>query len=212
MVNSNTHYLFGRLELVELFEKFNGEFNKARGRIVRDPDKTVLVNNVGMNAGNRCLVKFSSDPRNHHGHFEVPLGSFITSTILDPEDAEKGFAYSDYVLFGFWSPRMTCPGRYPTCRDLNRYYDPGDMHRYWFIPGHTPEREVFVMKNRFDENSIRLNGLSDNGKLDIMLDKITHVDHRTSRVIVSDLMDPLMDYSRRVLGRGITPVYMDPVG
>jgi len=142
----------------------------------------------------------------------MPLGSFITSTILEPSSVTEGLAYSNYVLFGLWEPRMTCPGKYPTCRSLNKYYDPGDMHRYWFIPGYSPDREVFVMKGRFDENSIHLNGLSDDGKLDIMLDKITHIDHRTSRVIVSDLMPPIMDYSKKLLERGITPIYMDPVG
>lgn len=183
----------GRLEAVHIEDRISEKC--AVGRL---GDEKIFVTNGVDHVGKDCIVKFDllPDPAER-----VSISNFITSIV--PEGF-SGLAPSQYILVGKWEHRMEKYGGVPSLKEIDQYFNPGDVKDVYYLRDFMPYRSGGLLKidssGRFGRHAT----------ISAVIRKYMSDPDVYARVFISE-----ENKLKNVLGRinefGLVPILMEPL-
>ena len=134
--------LEGRLELVKILKNIKPKL--SIGQLVKNPLDIVYVYGATKHLGKKCLVKFKPDDKNK----TIPISNFI-KLFHNNDKKYIGLYPNEFVLYG-----IRDFGHIPTLNEVNNYFDPGSIGRFFHFESNSSVnkgRYMVYRKNGIDK-------------------------------------------------------------
>lgn len=189
--------LEGRLEAVQINSPISDKC--SYGTLTRD-NRSVLVTYGNLYPRQVCLVRFDLQDSTGNGN-RWPIGNVVTTSI---PDCFRGLNPQEYVLVGLWEERMEKVARWPVVKEVNKYYDPGNMPIFcYFEDDSTPIRGRRMITPR---RTIKLRG----NYSEIIRKKLPYF-HSYSRAVFCESPSQLEGLAEAIRENDLVPIEMKPL-
>ena len=158
---------------------------------------TVVINNGTRCIGDDCLARFDLYPKNPEMD---PIGNFITSHIPPHFEGLNNF---EYILLGLWGSYMKKVRWSPTLKEINIYYDPGDMFISYYLAqdSSTKKGRIKIMPDSQIPLHMTIPYIIKRG----------FNNARCSRVIITESKESLEKLISEITEVELVPILMEPI-
>ncbi len=188
--------MYGGLEAVD-FVREVGKNGNAIARVCSTGEEVFVRN--GANKADQYLVRADSRFNPKEGiKGPIHLVNFISEDI-----SHSGLTASQYILYASWKTRMGDLVQESTLRDLNNWYDPGNLSFAFYIKDDSTSknRGLIIRHNESEPFSGSFHGIIS----DLPMPNVG------ARLIVSDSKHNLKIIRKIISEKSLVPVKMQPL-